>query len=227
MIGRMPARRWPKAGRAAVLVILVVGAWAAVAGAADRAAIDRIVQAVIHDDGIQTRSPLSGEPEQATLTLPAWVKAVARAVGYILLALLAIGGVVLLGSGAVATVRRRATRRPAAVLTPVADPPVPAVEAPDADETERLARGRDFSAAIHLLLRLAIDRLERHRGAVLPRCLTSREVLARARPPGKAGDALAGLVAAVEASHFGGAVTDEATWRRCRDDYRLIAAAAP
>jgi hypothetical protein len=225
MIGRLPVRPGPMAGRVAVLVILAVLAWAAAAGAADRAAIDRVVQAVIHDDDIQTQPP--GEPEQATLTLPAWVKAVARAVGYILLALLAIGGVVPLGLGAVATVRRRATRRTAAVLTPVADPPVPAVEGPDADETERLARAGDFSAAIHLLLRLAVDRLERHRGALLPRCLTSREILARARPPGKAGDALVGLVAAVEASHFGGAVADEATWRRCRDDYRLIAAAAP
>lgn len=215
------------AGRAAVLVILVVGTWTAVAGAADRATIGRIVQAVIHDNGIQTRLPLSGEPEQATLTLPAWVKEAARAAGYVLLTAAAIGGLVLLGSGAVATVRRRATRHPATVLTPVADPPVPALEAPDADETERLARAGDFSAAIHLLLRLAVDRLERHRGAVLPRCLTSREVLARARPPGEVGEALAGLVAAVEVSHFGGTAADEATWRRCRDDYRLIAAAAP
>jgi hypothetical protein len=213
------------AARVAVLVILVVAAWTAVAGAADRATIDRIVQSVIQDDDIQTRLPLSGEPEQAIFTLPPWFKDVVRALGYILLAGAAIGGLVLLGSGAVATVRRRTTRRGATVLTPVADPPGPAVEAPDPDETERLARAGDFSAAIHLLLRLAVDRLERHRGAVLPRCLTSREVLARARPPGEAGNALAGLVAAVEVSHFGGAVADEATWRRCRDDYRLIASA--
>jgi hypothetical protein len=226
MIGRLSARPWPMAGCMAVLVILVVGAWAAVAAAADRAAIDRIVQAVINDDGIQTRTPLAGEPEQPTLTLPAWVKAVARAAGYILLALLAIGGLVLLGSGVVATVRRRATRRATTVLTPVADPPVPAARAPDPDETERLARAGDFSAAIHLLLLLAVEQLERHRGAVLPRCLTSREVLARARPAGDAGDALAGLVAAVETSHFGGTVADEAAWHRCRDGYRLIAAAA-
>src|SRR5690349_14324272 len=131
MIGRLPARPRLMAGRVAVLVILVVGAWAAMAGAADRAAIDRIVQAVIHDADIQTRSPLAGEPEQHTLRLPAWVRAVARAAGDVLLALLAIGGLVLLGSGAVATVRRRATRRAATVLTPVADPPVPAAQAPD------------------------------------------------------------------------------------------------
>ena len=222
MIGRLPARPGPMASRVAVLVILVVGAWAAVAGAADRAAIHRVLQAVIDDDGIQTQPP--GEPDQSTLTLPAWVAAVARAIGYILLAGLAIGVLVLLGAGAVATVRHRATRRPATVLTPVADPPMPGVEAPDADDAERLARAGDFSAAIHLLLLLAIDRLERHRGTVLPRCLTSREVLARARPSGEAGVALARLVAAVEASHFGGSAADEATWHRCRDGYRLIAA---
>ena len=115
----------------------------------------------------------------------------------------------------------------APALAPTADPPPPAIDAPDADESERLAEAGDFSAAIHLLLLLAVDRLQGHGRAVLPRCLTSREVLGRARPPGEAGDALAGLVAAVEASHFGETAADEATWRRCRDGYRLIAAAAP
>jgi len=233
MIGRLPARRGSRAGRAAAFVILAIVAWAAAAVAADHAAIDRILQAVIHDDGIQTRSPLSGEPAQAgaatprALTVPEPVKAAARAAGYVLLAALLIGGVFLLGSGAVAMVRRSGARRAAPVLVPAAEPTPPAVDAPVADESERLARAGDFGGAIHLLLLLAVDRLQRHRGAVLPRCLTSREVLRRARPPGEAGDALAGLVAAVEASHFGGTAVDEATWRRCRDGYRLIAAAAP
>ena len=222
------------ASRAAVFVTLAIVAWAAAAAAADPAAIDRIVQAVIHDEGIQTRSPLSGEPVQAgaaatqpLMTLPEPVRAAARAAGYVLLAALLIGGVILLSSGAVAMVRRPGARGAAPALAPTGDPPPPAIDAPDADESERLAEAGDFSAAIHLLLLLAVDRLQGHGRAVLPRCLTSREVLGRARPPGEAGDALAGLVAAVEASHFGETAADEATWRRCRDGYRLIAAAAP
>jgi len=221
------------AGRAAVFVILAIVAWAAAVGAADRAAIDRILQAVIHDDGIQTRSPLSGEPVQAgaattppPLTLPEPIRAAARAAGYALLAALLIGGAILLGSGGVAMVRRSGARGAAPPAT-TADPPPLAVDAPIADESERLAQAGDFSAAIHLLLLLAVDRLQGHGRAALPRCLTSREVLRRARPPGEAGDALAGLVAAVEASHFGATAADEATWRRCRDGYRLIAAASP
>src|SRR5207247_6703390 len=61
MIGRLPARRGPMASRAAVFVTLAIVAWAAAAAAADPAAIDRIVQAAIHDEGTHTRSPLCGE----------------------------------------------------------------------------------------------------------------------------------------------------------------------
>jgi uncharacterized protein DUF4129 len=212
-------------------------AWTAAAGAGDdAAAIGDILQTVIRDADIQTHSPRSSEESgkavpsaaETGLAFPEPVRAVVRTAGLVLLVLLGLGSLLLIGGLVGPLVRSRGGRPAVPSVEPMADPASPAAgDTPDPDEIERLARGGDFSGAIHLLLLRALGQLERRRDGLLPRSLTSREILRRGPLPGEAGAALAGLVAAVEASHFGGAAADEATYRQCHDGYRRLIAAAP
>src|SRR5258708_14777410 len=176
-------------GWIAAAALLLPMAWAAGAGAGDSApAIRDILQAVIRDADIQTLSPRSGEEPGRTAPAPpaaepgpALVEPVRAAVlvaGLILLALLGLGSLLLIGRIAVTLVRRRRSRPAAAPLAPLADPAA-SRDAPDPDETERLARRGDFSGAIHLLLLRALGRIEPRLLRALPRALASREVLRR------------------------------------------------
>ena len=56
--------------------------------------------------------------------------------------------------------------------------------------------------------------------------LTSREILRRARLPGEAQTAFAGLVAAVEITLFGQHAANLATYELCRENSRRVLAAA-
>src|SRR5258708_17212631 len=110
MTGRSRARHGWVAGAVLVLVM----AWTAAAGAGDGAAgIGAILQAVIRDADIQTRSgEESGKavPSAAGLAFPGSLRAVARVAGLILLVLLGLGGLLLIGRIVVPLVRSRGCR---------------------------------------------------------------------------------------------------------------------
>jgi len=87
----------------------------------------------------------------------------------------------------------------------------------------RLAEQGLYDQAIHALLMLSIGAISRRLGVSTARGLTSRELLevfpldeARSR-------AFAGLVAAVEVSHFGGIEAVEGDYVRCVEYYRTSA----
>ncbi len=83
----------------------------------------------------------------------------------------------------------------------------------DLDEPGRLAAAGRFAEAIHQLLLETLAALSR--ASRLPPSYTSREILAGARLPARAREALSGLVLAVELSRFGGAPAGEEDYRAC------------
>jgi hypothetical protein len=87
-----------------------------------------------------------------------------------------------------------------------------AAEIPIASVEALAAEGR-YGEAIHALLLETLQALSR--AARLPRSFTSREIVARVPLQPEAREALAGLVAAVEVSWFGGAVPSAADYRGC------------
>jgi hypothetical protein len=90
--------------------------------------------------------------------------------------------------------------------------PIPSAEA-------AAAAGR-YGEAIHALLLDTLAALSR--AARLAPSLTSREIVGRVRLAPPAREALAGLVAAVELSHFGGAAPGEADYRACLDRFHVF-----
>ena len=78
---------------------------------------------------------------------------------------------------------------------------------------EALAAEARYGEAIHALLLETLQALSR--AARLPPSFTSREIVARVPLRPDAREALAGLVAAVEISWFGGTVPSEADYRGC------------
>jgi hypothetical protein len=100
------------------------------------------------------------------------------------------------------------------------------------DAPDRLAAAGRFAEAIHALLLETLAALSR--ASRLPSSYTSREILDRARLPGRAREALSGLVLAVEVSHFGGAPATSREYELCLarfhdflETYRGPAEAAP
>jgi hypothetical protein len=81
------------------------------------------------------------------------------------------------------------------------------------------ARGR-YGEAIHVLLLDTLEALSR--AARLAPSLTSREIVERVPLPSRAREALAGLVAAVEVSWFGGAEPGEADYRLCLERFHAF-----
>ncbi len=112
---------------------------------------------------------------------------------------------------AVSWLVRRLSHPTADVEVPEAPPAAP-VTIPIAS-AEALAREGRFAEAIHALLLETLQALSR--AARLAPSLTSREIVARVPLPARAGEALAGLVAAVERSRFGGATAGEEDYRSC------------
>ena len=96
-------------------------------------------------------------------------------------------------------------------VDPGAGAPAP-LEVP-LESAQRLAAAGRFAEAIHLLLLETLAALSR--AARLAPSLTSREIAARVPLPARAREALAGLVAAVEISRFGGAPAGERDYRAC------------
>jgi Domain of unknown function (DUF4129) len=85
------------------------------------------------------------------------------------------------------------------------------IQRPLGDAEELAARG-DYTEAIHTLLLRTLQELVRSAAVRVSPAMTSREILARVPLLADTREALAGLITAVEITHFGG---DRAT----RDDY--------
>jgi hypothetical protein len=92
----------------------------------------------------------------------------------------------------------------------------------DADE---LARRGLFAEAIHTLLLRTLQELVRTAAVRVAPAMTSREILARVPLLADARSAFAGLITAVEITHFGDAEASAADYERCRQQFHVFAAA--
>lgn len=92
----------------------------------------------------------------------------------------------------------------------------------DADE---LARRGEFAEAIHALLLRTLQALARSAAVRVAPAMTSREVLARVPLGDEARAALAGLITAVEITHFGDEPASAADYARCREQFHVFATA--
>jgi hypothetical protein len=92
----------------------------------------------------------------------------------------------------------------------------------DADE---LARRGEFAEAIHTLLLRTLQELVRSAAVRVAPATTSREILARVPLLADARTALAGLITAVEITHFGDEPANAADYERCRQQFHVFAAA--
>ncbi len=92
----------------------------------------------------------------------------------------------------------------------------------DADELAR--RGR-FAEAIHIMLLRTLQELARSAAVRVAPATTSREILARVPLLADARSALAGLITAVEITHFGDEPASAADYERCRQQFHVFAAA--
>lgn len=92
----------------------------------------------------------------------------------------------------------------------------------DADE---LARRGQFAEAIHTLLLRTVRELARSAAVEVAPASTSREILARVPLLADARSALAGLITAVEITHFGAQPATADDYERCRRQFHVFAAA--
>lgn len=220
---------------ASLVLLLLAGPWAS-ADEAARAALARLgAQAALEAPAPGTQAarpgreaPLPPRPVEALPPGPGarppvelpdagsrlWALALLAVLGGALLAFLlaALAG----------RLRNRARRAPpgAAPATPV-PAPLPAAALGTADQ---LAAAGDWDGAVHRLLQDALALLAARSGEALPPHLTSRELLARLPLEAGAREVLAGLVEAVELSHFGGRRLDGAAWAAARARYARLAA---
>ena len=98
------------------------------------------------------------------------------------------------------------------------------IQRPLGDAEELAARG-EYTEAIHTLLLRTLQELVRSAAVRVSPAMTSREILARVPLLADAREALAGLITAVEITHFGG---DQATlddYVRCRAQFQKFATA--
>lgn len=149
-------------------------------------------------------------PPRLDLRFPALAK---------VLRVLAYGAALAIALLVAAWLVRRLRRAPRDVALPAASPAAAPVAIPIASAEALAARGR-HGEAIHALLLETLSALSR--GARLAPSLTSREIVERARLPGRAREALAGLVVAVELSRFGGAEPGEGEYRACLDRFHAF-----
>lgn len=92
----------------------------------------------------------------------------------------------------------------------------------DADE---LARRGLYAEAIHTLLLRTLQELVRGAAVRVAPAMTSREILARVPLLADARTALAGLITAVEITHFGDEPANAADYERCRQQFHVFATA--
>lgn len=90
----------------------------------------------------------------------------------------------------------------------------------DADE---IAKQGNFAEAIHTLLLRTLQELVRSAAVRVEPAMTSREILARVPLLADARDALAGLITAVEITHFGDEPANADDYARCRQQFNVFA----
>lgn len=157
---------------------------------------------------VQTTLPQAWKPVE----LPDLVARLLQVLVYAGLALLAA----LVGNWLFRALRAR-TRDPAVDGEPGTGAGQEPIPIPSAEAAA--AAGR-YGEAIHALLLDTLAALSR--AARLAPSLTSREIVGRVRLAPPAREALAGLVAAVELSHFGGAAPGEEDYRACLDRFHVF-----
>lgn len=98
------------------------------------------------------------------------------------------------------------------------------IERPLGDADELAARG-EFAEAIHTLLLRTLQELARTAAVRVGPATTSREILARVPLLADARSALAGLITAVEITHFGDEPANAGDYDRCRQQFHVFAQA--
>ncbi len=98
------------------------------------------------------------------------------------------------------------------------------IDKPLGDADELAARGA-FAEAIHTLLLRTLHELARSAMVRVERSHTSREILARVPLLADAREALAGLITAVELTHFGDEPANADDYARCREQFNRFATA--
>jgi hypothetical protein len=93
------------------------------------------------------------------------------------------------------------------------------------EDAEELARRGLFAEAIHTLLLRTLQELARTAAVRVAPATTSREILARVPLLADARSALAGLITAVEITHFGDEPANADDYERCRRQFHVFAAA--
>ncbi|MEO8846215.1 MAG: DUF4129 domain-containing protein [Kofleriaceae bacterium] len=92
-------------------------------------------------------------------------------------------------------------------------------------DAEELAARAEYTEAIHTLLLRTLQELVRSAAVRVSPAMTSREILARVPLLADAREALAGLITAVEITHFGGDPATQDDYVRCRDQFQKFATA--
>lgn len=92
-------------------------------------------------------------------------------------------------------------------------------------DAEELAQRGEFTEAIHTLLLRTLQELVRSTSVRVSPAHTSREILARVPLLADSRDALAGLISAVEMTHFRGTAATLEDYVFCRDQFHKFAAA--
>jgi hypothetical protein len=92
-------------------------------------------------------------------------------------------------------------------------------------DAEALAARGDYGEAIHALLLRTLQELVRSSAVRVPPALTSREILGRVPLADDPREALAGLITAVEVTHFGGDAATQDDYVRCRTQFQRFARA--
>ncbi|HEX9732964.1 MAG TPA: DUF4129 domain-containing protein [Thermoanaerobaculia bacterium] len=100
--------------------------------------------------------------------------------------------------------------------------PAPAGGEAAGPDLEALVRAGLWAEAVHLLLQLAIGRLEHPLRRAVPPSLTGREVLRLPDVRPAVRGSLATLVEAVELSYFGGQPPAREDYRRCAEAYEQV-----
>ena len=181
----------------------------------DRDEVRDRVEAILSDGDYQTELPVVEDdpPEMSVggagllLLVLFWL-----AVGLVVVVVVAL--MVNWAAGRFGPRGRKGVRAPVIVQATLS-------EAPLAD-AETLARGGNFSEAVHVLLLRTIAELREHLEYAAHPALTSREIQVDAPLDEAAHGALRGLVTEVELSHFGGRLVDELQYRRCVGHFQAL-----
>ncbi len=174
---------------------------------------DRRYYADSDDDTREAEDPSTVQvPVSGVFRLLMWAVIIAGAVMIVLWAVseLARGGVTEAEVAADATVS--------------AEPDLAVIERPLGDADEWARRG-NFGEAIHTLLLRTLQELVRSSAVRVAPAQTSREILARVPLLADAREALAGLITAVELTHFRGAVATLDDYQHCRAQFDRFATA--